>query len=795
MTKGTLSIAVLMASAAISLPVSVHAQQTPQVEPVVEDGKNPNPDDAGATNDIVVTAQRTSQRLQDVPLSVQAISGDAIRDRGITDQRQLTLLTPTLQVQNDNNYTIRGIGTQSFATTIEGSVATAIDDVTLGSRFLNGNPFLDIDRVEVLNGPQGLLFGKNASAGLVNITTTRPVLGKYGAEFDMQATSNDRPGENALGAQARSTINVPVGDNSALRLSGVYVYQEPPIFYRPLGNSGRVDTDYRQYGGRAKYLFEPSDRFSVYLLGEYFESRGIGTQFDSTYRSLAANSVNAQQLAADGVTAGPRNFVQTFDAAAYRDLNTGGAQGTVSYELGNGFALTDTLAWKFYDLDQQFDGDTTGGNGANINRNQQDYDQYSNELRLALPSAGKLTGQVGLYYFESTLSQVSQIAGNNLFPSFLLPRFPFCVGATISLPSPPGCASSNDYFLGSDKNYTIKNRSYAAFGQLTYNLSSQFNVFAGGRVTRDRVSMNLTQNTGRYFAVLGFPNGIYDQSYANTDFSWKVGAQFKPTDNIMFYGTYGRGYKAPGFNDAGATANANLVVFPETTKTAEVGVKSSFADRRITVNVSAFSTKFDNFQIQSFDPSLRAFVIGNAAKVDSKGIEALLQVRPVTGLTLSASGAFIDSTFDRYTAAQCYPTQPNASCAANGTFDASGYRLAFAPKFTSTVTAAYEVPVFSGDTRLSLQGDWYHRSLVQSAVNQAPGSQIGTIDIFNGTIGLRGSNWNAGLFCRNCSNKIYARSIGVEAGDASASPARLSYTQYFGLDSIRTIGLRFGFNY
>jgi len=742
--------------------------------------------DTGA-NDIVVTAQRQSQRLQDVPLSVQAVSGDTLRDRGITDQRQLGLIAPSLQVQRDNNYSIRGIGTQSFANTIESSVATAIDDVTLGNRFLNGNPFMDVERIEVLNGPQGLLFGKNASAGLVNITTTRPVIGELGASFDMQATSNQLPGDDALGAQTQATINMPVTANSALRISGIYKYQEPMVHFERRDGTGRNDTNYRQYGLRGKYLLQASDRLSLYLIGEYFEARGIGTLFDSSYRMLATDSVNTGPLALDGVTPGPRNFTLVTDAPQYRDLDTGGAQGTVDYEFDNGMVLSNTFAWKYFSLNQNIDADSTGSNGANVNWTDSRYDQYSNELRLALPSTGRLTGQFGLYYFHSKLDQQSQIAGNNFFPDFLLPSYPFCVGASVSAP----CSQANSYFLGTDKLYTMKNTSYAGFGQLNYELSDQFSLFAGGRVTRDRVSIDLTQNVGNYFVVLGVPDTAFNQSYKHTNFSWKAGGQFKPSRDVMLYANYGRGYKGPGMNDTGASADANLIIYPETTDTVEVGVKSSFLDRKVTLNLSAFHTLFNNFQIQSFDPDLRTFVIGNAAKVKSKGVEASLEVRPARGLTLSATGAYTDTKFDRYEAAQCYPGQ-NEDCS---TFDASGYRLAYAPKFTGTIGAAYEQPLGSSDTRLMVDANLYHRSRVETLNNHAPGSQIGAINILNASLGLRGDVWNASIFCKNCTNKVYPLAIEVESGDSSASPAMLSYTQRWGLDSTRSIGLRFGYNF
>lgn len=747
-------------------------------------------------NEIVVTAQRQSQRLQDVPLSVQAVSAQGLNDRGVTDLTQLSTVTPSLQVRQDNNYTVRGVGTQSFANSVESSVATALDEVTLGSRYLNTVPLLDLERIEVLNGPQGLLFGKNASAGLVNIVTARPELGHLGADFDMQATMSDRPGKDALGTLARAALNVPIGDRSALRLNTSYTYREPSIFYRDRNHLGRKDTDFRQFGGRAKYLFEPTDALSFYLIGEYFESHGVGTNFDNTYRQLAPNSTNIPALTADGVTAGPRNFVQVTDGEQYRDLTTGGAQGSVSYDLGNGMALSNIFAWKTFTLAQQIDIDYTGSNGANINRTNASYDQYSNELRLTLPAGNALSGQAGLYFFRSSFDQNSNIAGNSYLPGFVLPTFPFCVGATVSTPSPPGCSRSNSFFLGTDKQYTVTNTSYAGFGQLTYEFSDQFNIFAGGRVTRDKVAIDLVQNRGRYFVTLGFANGVYDQSYSNTNFSWKVGGQFKPSRDVMIYASYGRGYKGPGMNDTGTSATANLAVLPEITNTAEVGLKSSFLDHKVTFNLSAFHTKFDNFQIQSFDQALRTFVLGNAAEVTSKGLEGSLDIRPVRGLTLTANGALIDSSFDRYLA-PCYATQSAtvASCAANNTFDATGYRLAYAPKFSGTIGARYETPADRDGMSSFVQAELYHRSRIETEVNHVPGSQIGAIDLLNGSVGVRSRRWTASLFCRNCTNEIYPLSIGPESGDAAANPPRLSFTQRFGLDSIRTIGLRFGFNY
>ncbi len=745
-------------------------------------------------SDIVVTAQRRSERLQDVPVSVQAVTADALQAAGVNDQRQLALVAPSLQVQQDNNYAVRGVGTQSFANTIESSVATAIDDVTLGSRVLNGNPFLDLAQVEVLNGPQGLLFGKNASAGLVNITTKRPELGVYGGSFDAEGVSRARPGSDGKGIVARGTINVPFGANVALRVNGIYRYDEPVVRNIRENAYGRFDENFRQYGGRAKLLIEPNDQLSIYLLGEYFEQRGVGTIFDSSFRSLAPNSISESYLNDAGIVAGPHNLDMLTDAPQYRDLNTGGAQANVSYEFDNGWSLSNVFAWKAYSLDQQVDGDTVSADGANVNVQHAKYDQYSNELRLALPSGNPLTGQVGLYYFKSTLDQQSQIAGNNLFPSFLLPSFPFCVGAAVSQPSPPGCSVSNSYFLGQDKDYRLDNQSYAAFGQFTYAVTDKLKLIAGARITRDKVSIDLKQNFDNYFVVLGVPTSTYDQSFSATTFSYRAGAQYNFNRDVMVYATYGRGWKGPGMNDTGASLDADLRVLPERADTAEVGIKSTLFDRLLTFNASLFHTKFSNLQAQTFDTDLRAFVIGNAGKATSKGAEANLVLRPFKHFSVTGNVAYVDAKYDSFVGAQCYPGQQAifASCAVDGTFDASGNRLTFAPKLTSTISAAYEVPV-SDASSLTFDVGYYHRSSIETIVSAPPGSKIEGIDILNASIGLRSGPFTAALFCKNCTNKVYALQTGIEAGDSNAG--NLTIYQRMGIDSVRAIGLRFGFTY
>ena len=769
--------------------------------PAMAQAVGDNADAGPGATEIVVTAQRRAESLQRVPVSVTAVSQETIRSQNLNDLTQVSRAAPSLQVGTDNSFAVRGVGTLAFAGTIDSSVALAIDEVNLGRPLLNSPMLNDIARVEVLNGPQGLLFGKNASAGLLSIVTTRPKIGEYSSSTNIEAAMRSTPGSdgNAPGVIVRETLNIPVSANSALRLSGLYAYQEPGTTYVGTPDPGtRHDLNARSYSLKAKYLAELSDKLTLYVIGDYNENHGIAGIFDNSYRQLDPTSLNTAPLAADGITAGRENLKFGGDADQFRDIKTGGAQGQLNYLLDSGVEISNIFAWRFYTQDQAVDGDYTSSNGLNINATQGRYDQFSNEFRVALPAGNRLSGQAGLYWFKSKLDTARQLGGNSYLTEAAAAASPFCVGPNVAA----SCTRVNVSQVGSDRDYVLDTESYAAFGQLTYDVTDAFKLIAGGRVTHDKIELDLSQNQLNYFQTLSGPRGTYTADYKNTDFSWKLGAQYQATRDVMFYGFYGRGYKGPGFNDSFPTATADVVVREETSKTGEIGIKSSFLNRRLTLNISAFHTKFSNFQVQSFEPSLATFIVQNAAKVTSKGIEAQVIAAPFAGLTINGSASLLSSKFDSFAGAQCYPTQTTKGCSATvSTFDASGMTLPAAPKFTSTLQVQYEAQT-DGDVKPFIQGNWYHRSSINYVVNQAPGAGIGAIDIFGASLGAKiGDGMRVSIFCKNCTNKINPTAIGIDSGDTNARSPRgaatpkLSYTQQWGLDSVRTIGLNFGFDF
>ncbi|WP_144098444.1 TonB-dependent receptor [Croceicoccus sediminis] len=765
-------------------------------------------DEAVSEGIIIVTAQRRAQNLQDVPVSLTAVTADSLESRQINDLGGLAVAAPSLQVGADNNFAVRGVGTLAFANTIDTSVALALDDVNLGRPDL-GIPLLyDVERVEVLNGPQGLLFGKNASAGLLNIVTAKPEIGYFSGSTELEFANRATPGadRDAPAVIAKQVVNIPVSANSALRLNVLYADQSSPVTQVATQQGGTipfVDAPRKNYDSdqhvqlKAKYLYETDGGFSLYLIGDYNRIRTGLNRFNTTFREFGDGSPREQMVLDAGVTPSDENFLNAADGGYYLDSDVGGAQAVLSYEFASGFEISNTFAWRYFDNQQNLDVDGVPAPEVNTNYSDTHYDQFSNELRISLPGDGPLTGQAGVYYFESKLDTSNALFGNAGLPGFLLPRFPFCVGATAAPGGPPNCSRSNDFFLGRSYFATQDATSYAGFGQLTYELSDTFEVFAGARVTRDEVELSVDQGQIKSFIGLGVLPGVFTGETSNTNFSWKVGGQYEPTPDIMIYGFYGRGYKGPGFNTSAIAGPDGIPavrpIDPETSDAFEVGVKTTLFNDAVTFNVSAFRTKFDDFQVQSFNQDLLTYVVQNAAKVTTQGAEVSLSARPVEGLTINGSATFLDAKFDSFAGAQCYLGQPDASCAVDGTFDAGGNDLPLSPHLTTTMQAIYKFPV-GGDIVPFIEGNWYHRSGINYQINAIPGAQVGPVDIFGVSFGAElAQGIRASLFCNNCTNEFVPVNISTDSGENNDGV--LTYNQRFGLNSVRKIGLSVRFDY
>jgi iron complex outermembrane receptor protein len=743
--------------------------------------------------EITVRAQRIEESLQDVPVAVQPVTGEDLERAHLNDLTQLTLVTPSFQAQNEGGFTIRGVGSSSFASTVDSSVGVAVDEVSLGvPLFMSNGLFDDVEQVEVLMGPQGLLFGRNASAGLLNVVTRSPVFNDVEGRILLGVDYRDTlPGNNS-GESIKGMLNVPVGDMAAFRINGYYNDQDSLTNFVANSGNNRIDDYQRRYGFRAKLLAEPSDQLRLYLIGDYSEERGFGGIFERTARFFAPGSLTEIFSGLDGVDASPNNFDAGVSTDFYRDVDTGGASLNVSYELSPAITVSNILAWRAYNFDFNIEQDGTSFDGLDVNNPNSSYKQLSNELRFAFNSDEFIDGQFGLYYFESRQKTTDRI-GSALFG--------------IQDPVPGFFDSETNPLIGLDSNNRFESKSYAAFGQFNVHPASGVTLLVGGRLTHDKVDLQLVEtNTLFNYPVSLVPTinspGLSSDTQ-NTDFSWKLGAEYQIAEEAMGYVTLARGYKGPTINTPRGVPGEQLAVGPETVHSLEVGLKSTWFDRKMRVNLAAFLQKFDDFQVQSFDPSSQTFFLGNAAEVKSQGIEILIDARPIEGLSLSLGATLLDSRFDNFQNDSCYAGQTVdmgcvviASVDGNQVFgsDSTGNHMPTSAKFTSTMSAQYQFPL-SSSIELYAGGSYYYRSKMFFSTQNDDTRSVDSIGILGLNTGMEFDNrLRFEIFCKNCTDKKFPLGIGNDAIDGTILNLESS-VQLWGYNSVRTIGATLSYNF
>jgi iron complex outermembrane recepter protein len=719
---------------------------------------------------VTVTAQRRLQAGQDVPISMTVLSGSTLEARGVSDPLALTLVAPTLQVGDSNSFSVRGIGTLNTGGNVllEGAVATAIDGVNLARLYMGNLQFADIESVEVLNGPQGMLFGKNATAGLINITTMRPRLGvtEGRVRLDLQHRTS---GAATHGAVAQAMLNTPVSEDSALRINvfgtrqGELVTQVGPAVGSDLGE--------KQSGVKLKSLWNPTHDLSVYLIGDYTDRRGAaGTPFSRTRRLFGAGSQLPPLLAPYGLVPSPENTVIAADGPNDYRFRSKGFQAEINYELGGGYSLTNILARRsFQDFTTQ-DGDGVPVDFLSTVQSDFRFSQVSNELRLLTPTGGDFEGQLGLYLFRSKTDGDVLLHGQLGLGGPVVPNTLYNIG---------GIAGN-----------VLTSSSSAVFGQGTYKLTKAWQVLLGMRYTRERGTLHLTQDTSPFgLAPLFAPTLDITQAAASNNFTYKVGTQYELARDVMTYASFARGAKGPGFNAMvnGIAMIPELVVRPEKVKATEIGIKTTLLNRRLLLNASVFDQIYTDLQAQSFNQTLQIFVTQNAGKSRSRGADLEIQARPDEHWTLGATAVWLDAKFTSFPNAQCYTGQPVQNPV--GTCDASGQRLPNAPKFAFNVSANYQHGVGKA-MNASYGVNLYHRGAVNFGIGGDPGMAAPAATLLGADVSLSSaaSDWRVSLYCRNCLDKRVVTGISPDALDA-AQGGVASYLQQFGYNSFRTIGV------
>lgn len=694
--------------------------------------------EADGLSEIVVTAERRAESSQKVPLAIQSISGETLAKTGYTSITDLQYTMPGVQYDPTQGaaFQIRGVGSTSFDFSNAKSVSVVVDDVVMDGQRANGlTGLVDIERVDVLMGPQGTLFGKNATSGVIAVTTGKPRIGDTSVRASASFGEHD---ERILNA----TVNIPLGPIAALRVSGFD--QAFDGFGRNVTLNRKVGSQH-EYGGRAKLYLEPSDSFNLTLSGDY------AYHWDSSVRTpVSGQPANVTAiLNALGVFPGPRS-ADTADSS-FGEITTEewGTSLRVNAKLGD-LDLTSISAYRRTRYDNSTPANLTPVDQyayIPFNLGYLDTDKVSQEIHLASPTGGFVEWLIGGFYNNLKARQTQlqwATLGAPLYDANGVPR-PMLVALTGA--------------IGVDANASLfdaQNETMAAFGQIKFNFTPRLSLTLGGRYTHDNNSQRLDFVTVDPVPVAGYTPVFVGSSAAPSinygkvsgdNFSYRIAPQYQITDNVMLYASYSTGYKPAGIAFVG---NKYAPYRDETVKAWEAGIKSEWFDRRLRVNVDIFRSDFKDFQatILTKIPDgaggfLNATVIGNAGGLRTQGVEGNVAVQPVRGLTLSGALTYTDAKFTDYVY--------------NATTDYTGTRLTNSPKWAGTAAIDYETGFASG-FGVRAHADYAYRSEYWTVVGQPDYSNVPGYGLVNGrlTFSLPNKKVEFGVYGRNLFDKYFS---------------------------------------
>jgi len=710
---------------------------------------------------IVITANKREERLQDVPITVSVVTGDQLTRQNVNDLVDLARTTPSLNNTGvQGAISVRGVGGLSFTRSSEGSVGVVVDGVALASTSNYPPMLFDVARVEVLEGPQGTLFGRNSSAGLLNMVTVKPNPDKVEVILHSDVATR-------RAYTARGVINLPIAGNAALRVSGAVSQQADIQQNLVKGDMHRQ----RTWGGRARLWWEPIPDLTFNLTADYtnYDKRG-GVPW-TVYVSTPGSPLS-QRLAACGVTVAQENQQGCIDGININWTETYGLSGQFDATIGD-HTLTSITAYRGQ-IGRTLPQDVDATQALRLNQEvANNTSNISQELRLTSPSGGTLEYVAGGYFFDSRFHGHVQ----NLGPLLADSGVPFPLGQRVE----PG----------------VKITSLAVFGQATINATDALRFVVGARYGSESVAATSRASvTPGAVAPLG-PLIQFRGKTKDTYVSYRLGVQYDLTDDVMAYATYTRGYKGPAINDGASGPNIDPIVRPEIPKSSEVGIKADLFGGRATASLAAFHTKITDFQAQFFDPTAAVFIYGNAPSMTSKGVSLSLFGRPARGLSLNAGLAYTDARYGNgyvVTCAQgqtlaegCEPIRVNGVQVGTGD-DAGGNRLAGSPEWKVTASGEYETAI-SNNANAFVQADMVYTSRINFQASYSPLATNAPATIFGGRLGVRfdDDRFGVSVFARNLFD-VYRPITRFATPVAAQQRDPRSFSQLTGPESRRTVG-------
>ncbi|KQX22686.1 MULTISPECIES: TonB-dependent receptor [unclassified Sphingomonas] len=793
----------LLASAALAaLSSPLHAQAVPPAADIADGAELESP---RANSEIIVTARRRQETAQEVPLAISVVGANQIESTGNFNILKLQQLAPTLQVYSSNprntSVNIRGLGVP-FGLTSDGfeqGVGIYVDDVYNSRVAAAVFDFLDVGQVEVLRGPQGTLYGKNTTAGAINITTNQPT-------FDFEGRAEVTAG-NLKFKQAKAAVSGPLSDKVAVRVAGGVTSRRGTL-YNPRTNQYINEQD--NLGVRGTLLFKPTDDLKITLSGDYSKQDplGFGTTFVRVGRTQRAIGRQYDALVAAANAAGrnyqvpsrnPYDRLTDLDSSLNAGNKIGGASLKAVWDTDAG-TFTSITAWRFWDWKPENDRDFTGLSIVSKSQNPSQQDQYSQEFRYNYDGE-KVDFVAGLFGFKQRIdTQGTESQGIDASRWSL-------TGAQANDPSIlNGLTATNTQYL--------KSTSAAAFAQAAWKVTDQLTIQPGIRLNYDKKSgfyervvtngagavINCTVPPGgpALSGNLAAQCGVYQPqstspSVSKWNFSYDLNVNYKFAPGILGYATYAKTFKTVGINQNGLPlTSANVpdltasTVKPESLHHFEVGMKTQFWDRKATFNVSAFRTNIRNFQATvnggQFG-TVRGY-LANADKVRSQGIETDFRINPSERFLAYVSGAYTDAKYKKFTNAPCPPelsggtlqpanaapdySQPGVPGALSPRqCDISGQRLPGVSRWSASFGAEANVPVelLANEGQAYLGVDGNYRSHWNSNASPSIYTEVKGYVVTNVRAGFRTDRFDIFGWVRNAFDKKYIDLLQVAPGN------------------------------
>ncbi len=654
----TATLAALLCGAA---PQALAQEATPPAPQIIQDEET----DLG---EVVVTARRRVETIQDVPIAVAVVQGDKVEATGSFNTQRLTQLVPTLQVQSSNPrntaINIRGLGVP-YGLTSDGfdqGVGIYIDDVYNARPAAGVFDFVDVDRIEVLRGPQGTLYGKNTTAGAVNITTKAPT-------FDFEAGGELTAGDYDF-KQAKATISGPLSDSVAVRLAVSNTTRRGTI-YNAVQQQFVNEID--NLGIRGQLLFKPNDDLAITLAAD-FNSQDAECCVQVFVRTGPTQRPLNRQFAA---LAALQNYTPVstnpFDRLTDSDVNANagniirGFSGRAVWAVGPG-TLTAVSATREWDWKPSNDRDFTGLSIVSQSQNPSQQEQTTHEVRYNFVGE-KFDFVTGVFYFHQQIdTQGLESHGPNSSRWSINPTSALSLDPSVL----NGLTAFNTQFLEAE--------SFALFGKANWKLNDQWTVSPGlrfntdektgsyERVVRDGagniVPFSLTPTTRQAAQLAIFAPQVSAQRFDDDNISGDFTVSYQATDDILTYTTYAKSFKSGGINQNGLPTNAAnqpileaAVIKPEDVSHFELGIKTQWAERVFTLNATAFRTDIEDYQVTVNNGQfgvLRGY-LANAGGVRSQGVEFETVYRPSRQFRGYLNGAYTDATYTKFVDAPCPP--------------------------------------------------------------------------------------------------------------------------------------------